>query len=210
MPTPHHPGMSHRAVGLGLQDHLRAALGDADGRFVFYQPDLRPPPAACSFRTAPFVVTVGQVSSSPGPAQGGDAYDQVFTCQVCLTAWMAYAPADRQGVEAAGEPNADGGADPFAGDFTPATEDGVLDAADRVGVHLAKSWAAVAAMNARIAGAGASIDGFVEPFHSVTVGPLDDAPPSWVGAEGRADAGEVKKVTLTLSGARRIRARGAY
>lgn len=201
--------MSHRAIGLGLEDRLRAVFNDTDGRFVFFEPGLKPPPAACSFRTTPFVVTVGQISSSPGQIQGGDASDQVFTCQVCVTAWMAYAPQDRQGVEAAGEPNADGGSTGFAAASTVVTEDGVMDCADRIAAALVKTWPTVAALNARVYGVGTTTNGFVEPFGNASIGTLDDAPPAWVGSEQKGESG-VKKITITLSGLRRIRATGTY
>lgn len=202
--------MSHRAVVLGIVDRLRDALGDPDGRFVFHSPDLRPPPAACSFRDRPFIVTVGQSSATPGPVGGYDASDWVYTAQVCLTAWVGYAPLDRQGGELAGLEVADNSQTEFAQLAGCGSDEGILDAADIIAVALCKGYETVDAMNARIPGVGTTTNGFVEPFDRASVGPCEDAPATHVHAAGQLTAGEVKKVVITVAGARRLRHRGTY
>lgn len=204
----HFLSMSHRAVSLGIVDRLRDAIGDPDGRFVFHSPDLRPPPAACSFRDRPFIVTVGQTAASPGPIQGNDVSDWVYTAQICITAWMGYAPIDRQGGEVAGLEIGENDQSEFAQMAGAGSDEGILDAADMIGVYLTKGYETVNAMNARIPGFGTTTNGFIEPFHTAAIGACEDAQASHVHAEGQLTAGEVKKVIITVSGARRIRPRG--
>ncbi|MEB3269966.1 MAG: hypothetical protein VKJ09_15605 [Leptolyngbya sp.] len=188
-----------------MVDRLRTAFGDAEGKVVFKSDDLRPPPAACSFRTSPFVVTVGRVSVQRGPTQGGDPNDGVYTLQVAVTAWAAYAPWDRQSLETAGPTDQSG----FAQESPAEAVDGIEETADAVAAYLQEDWATVVAANARVPGyAAGTANGFCEPFHTHAVGDVEDAPPSWVHSEGKDDSAPVKKIVVTLSGARRIRVQG--
>ena len=196
--------MSKAALALGVVDRLRTMFNDTDGRFVFKSNDLRPPPAACSFRTAPFIVTVGRVSGNRGPSQGGDMNDTVYTIQVAITSWMGYAPWDRQALETAGPTDQSG----FAQEDGTLTEDGLEEVAEKIVAYLQEDFNTITAVNARISGAGTTTNGFCEPFHNHTIGDIEDPPNSWVHADGKDDAGTIKKLVVTLSGARRIRVRG--
>lgn len=197
--------MSERAVTLGVVKRLRDAFGDSAGEFVHDAPDLKPPQAACSFRDSPFLVTVGRASSSPGPVGGGDADDQVYTVQVCVTAWLAYAPADRQGAELDGPVP-----DPLFAEVDPPTDlqVGAKEVADRVKAYLIKSYPAIADMDSYIAGVNVTTNGFIEPFKTCTVGDAQPQPPSWIGSDDQSEAKEIWTVTLTLGGARRVRVQG--
>jgi hypothetical protein len=196
--------MSRRALALGVVDRLRSAFGDTDGLYVFKSDDLRPAAGDCSFRTGPFVVTVGRVSASRGPTQSGDVNDQVYTLQVCVTAWMGFSPWDRQGSETAGDTDQS----EFAQDPVEMTEDGLEDVVEAIVTYLEEDWDTIVAVNANISGAGVTTNGFMEPFHQHSVGDIEDAPNKWVHADGSDDAGTIKKLVVTMSGARRIRVRG--
>lgn len=198
--------MSRKALALGVVDRLRSALGDTESKFVFKSNDLRPPPAACSFRSSPFVVTVGRVSGQRGPTQGGDANDTVYSVQVAITGWTAYAPFDRQSLETAMPTDQTGFAQD--GDIDD-SGDGLEDVAEKVVSYLQQDWATVTAVNARIPGAGTTTNGFCEPFQSHAIGDVEDADASWVHADPKSsgDLG-IKKIVVTLSGARRIRVQG--
>lgn len=197
--------MSRQALALGVVDRLRSALGDTDSKFVFKSNDLRPPPAACSFRSAPFVVTVGRVSGQRGPTQGGDQNDTVYSLQVAVTAWMGYAPFDRRSLETAMPTDQTG----FAQDGSIDEAEGLEDVAEAIAAYLQEDWATVTAVNARIAGSGTTTNGFCEPFHSHALGDVEDADTGWVHADPKSsgDLG-IKKIVVTLSGARRIRVQG--
>lgn len=198
--------MSKRALALGVVDRLRSAFGDTAGEFVFKSDDLRPPPAACSFQTVPFILTVGSVSVQKGPTNGGDSNDQVYTLQVCVTAWMGYSPWDRQSLDTGGETDQTGFAQD--GDVEETTEEGMESVADRVVTYLLEDWTTVQFVNARIPGAGVSTNGFVEPFHNPSIGDVEPAGNQWVHSDGKDDAQGIKKLVVTLSGARRIRIQG--
>jgi hypothetical protein len=130
--------------------------------------------------------------------------DLVYTLQVCVTAWMGWSPVDRQPLETGGTTDQTG----FAQDPSSDTEDGMELVAEKVVAYLQESWPAITAVNARIPGYGTTTNGFIEPFHSNSIGDMEDAPNSWVHADGRDDAGTIKKLIVTLTGARRIRVQG--
>ena len=87
-------------------------------------------------------------------------------------------------------------------------QDGIELVAERGQSYLQESWTTVAAINARIPGYNVTTNGFIEPFHTHSIGDIEDAPNSWVHADGRDDAGTIKKLVVTLTGARRIRVQG--
>jgi len=198
--------MSERALSLGIAKHLRTLAGDTDGSRIGYQPDMKPPPAS-----GQWYISIGRPSSSRGPASGGDVNDRVYNVQVCLTLKLGYAPMDRHGHELANPAS-----DPdFAGPLTPTTqetdwmpEDGMLDFADKIAGYLIESYATINAANTFISGFGGTTNGFVEPFHQVSIGDVQSPGASWCYGEGGDDAGEVRTITISCSGARRIRARG--
>lgn len=211
--------MSERAAVLGVVDRIRQVPvqssvvppgglpADTDGWHVFASPDLRPPPAASSYTTAPYIVTVGKASSARGPTAGGDINDRVYTVQVCVTGWLGYAPLDRQAGEVYA-PATD--ASPFAEQAESAANDayGLAEVADHLSVTLVEDYATLAACNARVPSAGTLANGFCEPFHQCSVGTVETVGADWVGADGQLPAAEVQRVIVTLSGLRRIRAQG--
>ena len=209
--------MSASALVKGVVNRLRDALGDADGRHVFPSHDLRPPPGTSTFRAAPYVVTVGKCTSVRGDTKSGDCLDQVYSLSVCVTAWMGFSPQDRQAQDifavATDVTNPATGTAPNlwgqpAAD-TP-VDDGMAEVAERIAVALNEDFATLTAANAMLGGYDATTNGFVEPFHQFSLGDVQEANGSWVGSDDKLAAGEVKTVTVVLSGARRIRVQGTY
>jgi len=197
--------MSKRALALGIVARLRTIYDDMDGSHFGYQPKLMPPPAS-----GQWYVSVGRVSSAKGTTQSGDVNDQVYTVQIAITVKMGYAPEDRQGAELTrSAPDQD-----FAGSTQPTTpgdwqlpSPGLEEFADEIVGYLLEDYTVLNVANTYIAGFGTTTNGFVEPFHNDSIGDVEEKPAGWVGWES-ADAGQVQAITVTMSGARRIRLRG--
>jgi hypothetical protein len=206
--------MSEAALVKGVVSRLRTAFGDSAGAHVFPSDDLKPPPGTSTFRTAPYCVTVGRASSVRGDTRSGDVNDQVYTLSVCVTAWLGHLPQDRQAHDIfSAAPNV---TDPataappslFAQSSTAAEDtDGIAEVADQIIAHLAEDWDTVSACNAQLGGYDSDTNGFIEPFHNHAKGDAQNAGGDWVGSEDKVK-NEVKTLTVTLSGMRRIRVRG--
>lgn len=194
---------SHRAIELGVLKTLRDHFGDTAGeRIGLAHPRLQPPAVA-----GQWFVGIGQATCQDGPAVGGDVQDDVYTLQISVTFKTAYAPYDRLGWEV-NEPLS---LPPIAnaGSVVPAASTtSIVDVANTIRSLLRERYTVVNNANTFIAGFGSVTDGFVEPFHRVTVGPVEDKPPSWIFSDVKGRVGELSHVLVTATGARRIRAAG--
>lgn len=177
--------MSIRALCLGVEQRLRNVLGDAEGRKVGYQPSGRPPASAGQTYVSVKFAGYRTVSVTP------ECDDRQFDVAVMLTWKLAYAPQDRQGRQIAQE-----------------GQDYLLDLADRVAGWLVGNWDVVNLANGFVTGAWVTTDGFVEPFDRAVCGEVQEMPPDWVGADDVEHPPTVLGMTITLSGARRIRVLG--
>lgn len=177
--------MSIRALCLGVEQRLRTVLSDPDGRKVGYQPSGRPPAAAGQTYVA---VRFGGYRTL---AQTPECDDRAFAVDLCLTWKLAYAPQDRQGAQ-----------------ITQEGTDHLLDLADRLTGYLLNDWATMSLVNGFITGAGVTTDTFVEAFQQASCGPVEEKSAEWVGAEESDNPPTVLGMTITLSGARRIRVLG--
>lgn len=177
--------MSIRACGLGIEQHLRNVFDDAEGKFVGFQLDGRPP------------VTMGQkyvavhYLGSQTAAETPDAEDRSYSFAVTATWKLTALPRDRQAKAAAQE-----------------GRDLLLDFIDQVPDLLVENYDVVNLMNALITGFDVQTNGFIEPFHSCSVGMVEDKGADWIGAEHLDHPPTVKSVTATFRGCRRIRVRG--
>jgi hypothetical protein len=177
--------MSIRALCLGVEQRLRNVLADPDGKKVGYQPSGRPP--ASAGQTYVSVKFGGYQTVSVTP----ECDDRQFGVAVILTWKLAYAPQDRQGRQITQEGDAH-----------------LLDLADRVAGWLVGNWDVVTLANGFITGAGATTDGFFETFDKAVCGEVEEKSAEWVGAEDAENPPTVLGMTITLSGARRIRVLG--
>lgn len=194
--------MSERALSLGCVKRIAEAIGDSDGHFVGYRPTLKPP-----FFSGQWFVSVGRTTSSRGKTTSGDVNDRVYTTQVCVTCKYGYAPDDRAPDEASAvlEEWDWGDYASLANSRPP-----ILDLADRIGGLLIEDYGLVNDADTFIKNVGVDTNGFVEPFHQMTVGDIQTPGPAWCGGDGGGsdDATTVETVTITLSGARRLRVLG--
>lgn len=194
---------SHRAIELGVLKTLRDHFGDAAGERVgLAHPNLQPPAVA-----GQWFVSVGQATCQDGPAISGDTQDDVYTLQIAVTFKTAYAPYDRLGWEV-NEPVTMPPIGNTGAVVPAATTLSIQDVANAVRAKLREQYAVVNNANSFISGFPADADGFVEPFHRVTVGPVTDKPPSWVFSEVKGRVGELSHCLITATGARRIRKAG--
>ena len=152
--------MSAAALLKAVEAKLRALLADPTGKVVGVQPDGRPPPAAGQWYYAV------HYAGRRGDGRADDL-DTRTGVTVTITAKMALAPRDRRGERMTldGELLARAEA-VIAGGVVHAAYDVLGDA------------------NARIAAAGGTTNGFVEPLVFLSDGPVLEKGPDWVGAEG--------------------------
>lgn len=177
--------MSSRALKLGVESRLRAALNDSVGETVGIQPDGRPPP----FAGQHYIAIYGGGWQTQGGEPSGD--DRAYSLMLSLTHKMGYAPQDRRGTEIATE-----------------GQDYLDDLSDQVIGYLLNDWTAMGLVNGFITGAGTATNGFVEAFQSASCGAVEMKGPDWVFAEEAKHPPSVFACTITLRGARRIRLLG--
>jgi hypothetical protein len=152
-------------------------------------------------------VAVGQANIRRGRTQSGDVRDQEFTIQIGLTRKASYVPYDRLGAESdqpvSSDPStASNGA--IVGQVWP----GIVDMADNIAGLIEEDWDTMNYANGYIAGYSATANGFTEPFHQVSIGSVEDKPASWTHSDGDTRRGEIEFISVTASGARRMRVRG--
>lgn len=198
---------SHRALALGIQKTLRDYFADPQGRRIgIAPPNLQPPPVF-----GQWYISIGQENSRRGPSQSGDIIDEVYTVQIAVTCKTAYVPYDRLGWES-NAPVSD--QPPIAATSPPAmpapTQPAITDIANKVLALLNERYAVINNANLYVPGFNDSTDGFIEPFHQVSVGNVSDKPPSWIMSEQKGGRpGELSYLVITATGARRIRTVGS-
>ena len=194
---------SHRAIELGVLKTLRDHFNDAAGqRIGLAHPNLQPPAVG-----GQWFVGIGQATCQDGPATGGDVQDDVYTLQISVTFKTAYAPYDRLGWEV----NEPVSMPPIAntGSVVPAASTtSIVDVANTIRTLLRAQYTPINNANSFIPDFGTITDGFIEPFHRVTVGPVENKPPSWIFSDIKGRVGELSHILITATGARRIRAAG--
>lgn len=196
---------SHRALALGIQKTLRDAFADPDGKRIgIAPPNLQPPAVA-----GQWYVAIGQENSVRGPSNSGDLIDEVYTVQIVVTAKTAYVPYDRLGWETHGPAGATQIA-AAAAVSNPGLQPSATSVANKVHALLMEQYPVINNANLFVPGFNSLIDGFIEPFHRVSVSGVSDKPPSWVFSDAKnARPGELSFVTVTAEGARRLRTLGS-
>lgn len=192
---------SHSGIEQGVVDVLRSYYNDTQGRYIGpCPPNGQPPPAF-----GQWYIGVSEATSSRGPSQSGDVRDQVYTLVIHITFKSSVTPYDRLGWMTNGPARNDrsfGQQGPNAEEF----EFNIHSVADTVAGLIEEKYEVINAANLHL---DPQWDGFVEPFHNVTVGPVTDKPASWNFSEMKLRPGEITHIQITATGARRIRIKGA-
>ncbi len=192
---------SHGGLEQGIVDVLRQYFGDTEGKVIGpVPPNGQPPPGF-----GQWYIGVCQATSTRGPSQSGDLRDQVYTVVIGITFKASVAPYDRLGWMAQ-NPNRNIKNFASIGANTEPFEQGIYAVADAVAGLIEERYEPINAANAYL---DSRFDGFVEPFHNVSVGVVQEKNASWIHSDAKLRTGEIMYLQVVASGARRIRAKGA-
>jgi hypothetical protein len=181
--------MSIRAIQLGVRDRLRTALATVYAAETITAEAWARPPASAGQRH----ITVS-FGGKRTVAETPEARDERYDVLVTVTHRLVYAPADRMGSE-----------------ITQEGTDYLTDLADQLPGYLLNDWTLMNLVNTYIDGAGATTNGFCEPFLSASCGAVEEKPASWFSAGKAQRSGSPPNglaFTVRLMGARRIRLLG--
>jgi hypothetical protein len=194
---------SQAALEQGVVKTLRDHFDDPAGKFIgAAPPNLQPPPAF-----GQWYVGVSEATANPGPATSGDLQDEVFTMVIGVTFKSSVSPYDRLGWmvnKPARNDRQFASPSSVAGDFPQS----IKQVASAVATLLRENYTVINNANLFIEGADSAVEAFKEPFHQVVIGPVQDKPASWVHSKADNRTGEISFISITATGARRIRIRG--
>jgi len=209
--------VSGRACTLGIVKRLREYLGDETGNHVGYRPTLKPPPVC-----GQWYISIGQDTYTINGFSNVNGIDARHTVSICVTVKYGFAPQDRQNDLMSHNWDLRNQGLQIASEGRPTLveldtiQPSITDLSELIHDLMIQDYETVKCMNFFLGDdqegethtpevGGDTFWGFCEPFHTGSMGVVQEASAEWVGGQpGAACPGDILTRVLTVSGARSI------